>query len=389
MCTYTLRGHQLATVSTTNFMSLKTCAKRRHGSVKNKRSMRRIVGIRSDQGRHWWWRWNDGLLYSSLVKSATTSEEASKRDMSNRSRSAFDPYSGAIAIVRMAQSPQMWKPLVQAARTSGNSTMMLNDTKNNSNPAVFISIFSLFGRIKNHYFRAVVAFAGIIFRSRLHFWTTAPYSNHPWTLATVAIIIFIILAATSPIVNTANRIWNKLQQKKSEKRTGRSKYAHNAVYETRVHQQQFRWNSRHNTSIPSRKNPWDKPAAAPSIVCMNLGMRGQLFLFPVSTTSMLLSKRGSMIAGEIRFGNGNNAVAAAHRRMMKLPRLEDEEEEKEWCRHLLSSRSAFDPWRIKRRRRSAVGTYSRAITKERMAQSTEEAVVAEATRSINDPQFFH
>ena len=58
-------------------------------------------------------------------------------------------------------------------------------------------------------------------------------------------------------------------------------------------------------------------------------MRGQLFLFPVSTTSMLLSKRGSMIAGEIRFGNGNNAVAAAHRRMMKLPRLEDEEGDKE------------------------------------------------------------
>ena len=55
-----------------------------------------------------------------------------------------------------------------------------------------------------------------------------------------------------------------------------------------------------------------------------------MFLFPVSTTSMLLSKRGSMIAGEIRFGNGNNAVAAvAHRRMMKLPRLEDEEEDKE------------------------------------------------------------
>ena len=38
--------------------------------------------------------------------------------MSNRSRSAFDPYSGAITIVRMAQSPQMRKLLVQAARTS-------------------------------------------------------------------------------------------------------------------------------------------------------------------------------------------------------------------------------------------------------------------------------
>ena len=49
----TLRGHQLTTVSTTNFMSLKMCVKRRHGSVKNKRSKRRIVGIRSDQGRHW------------------------------------------------------------------------------------------------------------------------------------------------------------------------------------------------------------------------------------------------------------------------------------------------------------------------------------------------
>jgi len=30
--------------------------------------------------------------------------------------------------------------------------------------------------------------------------------------------------------------------------------------------------------------------------------------------------------------------------------------------------------------------YSRAITKERMAQSTEEAMAAEATRSVNDPQ---
>ena len=69
-------------------------------------------------GKQWRWWWNDGLLYSSLVKSATTSEEASKRDMSNRSRSAFDHYCGAIAIVRMAQSPHMRKPLVQAARTS-------------------------------------------------------------------------------------------------------------------------------------------------------------------------------------------------------------------------------------------------------------------------------
>ena len=48
-------------------------------------------------------------------------------------------------------------------------TMMLNDPKNKSNPAVFFSIFSLFGRIKNYYFRAAVAFAGIIFHSRLHF----------------------------------------------------------------------------------------------------------------------------------------------------------------------------------------------------------------------------
>ncbi len=31
-------------------------------------------------------------------------------------------------------------------------------------------------------------------------------------------------------------------------------------------------------------------------------------------------------------------------------------------------------------------TYSRAITKERMAQSTEEAMVPEATQSVNDPQ---
>ena len=41
-----------------------------------------------------------------------------KMDVVNRSRSAFDPYSGAITIVRMAQSPRMRKPLVQAARTS-------------------------------------------------------------------------------------------------------------------------------------------------------------------------------------------------------------------------------------------------------------------------------
>ena len=34
-----------------------------------------------------------------------------KMDMANRTRTAFDPYSGAIAIVRMAQSPQMRKPL--------------------------------------------------------------------------------------------------------------------------------------------------------------------------------------------------------------------------------------------------------------------------------------
>jgi len=61
-------------------------------------------------------------------------------------------------------------------------------------------------------------------------------------------------------------------------------------------------------------------------------------LFAVSTTTMMLSKRGSMIAGEIHFENGNNAVAAAQRRMMKLPRLEDlEEEEEECCRHLFSS----------------------------------------------------
>ena len=32
-------------------------------------------------------------------------------DMANRSRSAFDPYSGAIVIVRNAHSPQMRKPL--------------------------------------------------------------------------------------------------------------------------------------------------------------------------------------------------------------------------------------------------------------------------------------
>ena len=34
-----------------------------------------------------------------------------KMDVANRSRSAFDPYSGAIVKVRMAQSPQMRKPL--------------------------------------------------------------------------------------------------------------------------------------------------------------------------------------------------------------------------------------------------------------------------------------
>ena len=38
------------------------------------------------------------------------------------------------------------------------------------------------------------------------------------------------------------------------------------------------------------------------------------------------------------------------------------------------------------KRRNDVDTYSRAITKERMAQLTYEAVVAEAARSINDPQ---
>ena len=64
-------------------------------------------------------------------------------------------------------------------------------------------------------------------------------------------------------------------------------------------------------------------------MCMNLGMMGQLFLFQVSTTSMLLSKRGSMIAGEMHFGNGNNVVAAAQRRVAKLPGLEDKEEEEE------------------------------------------------------------
>ena len=64
---------------------------------------------------------------------------------------------------------------------------------------------------------------------------------------------------------------------------------------------------------------------------MNLGMMGQLFLFPVPTTSLLLSKRGSLIAGEMHFGNNDNVTADAQRRMMKLKllRLEDEEEEEE------------------------------------------------------------
>ena len=58
-------------------------------------------------------------------------------------------------------------------------------------------------------------------------------------------------------------------------------------------------------------------------------MMGQLFLFQVSTTSMLLSKRGSMIAGEIHFGNSDNVAAAAQRRVMELPGLDDKEEDQE------------------------------------------------------------
>ena len=44
---------------------------------------------------------------------------------------------------------------------------------------------------------------------------------------------------------------------------------------------------------------------------------------------MRLSKRGSMIAGEINFGNSDNVAATAQRRVMNLPGLEDEEEEEE------------------------------------------------------------
>ena len=44
---------------------------------------------------------------------------------------------------------------------------------------------------------------------------------------------------------------------------------------------------------------------------------------------MLLSKRGSMIAGEIHFGNSDNVAAAAQRRVMELPGLDDKEEDQE------------------------------------------------------------
>ena len=55
-------------------------------------------------------------------------------DISNRSRSAFDPYSGTVTSNEKAFS-------AGGANVRWNSTMMLNDPKNNINSAVFISIF--------------------------------------------------------------------------------------------------------------------------------------------------------------------------------------------------------------------------------------------------------
>lgn len=122
MCTYTLRTlrtHQLTTVSTTNFMCLKTCVKRKHGSVKNKKSKRRTVGICSNQGRQWRWSWNDRLLYSSLVKSATTKEQECfwPRFWSHHNRA-----NGTVASYEKAFS-------AGGANIRWNSTMVLNDPK--------------------------------------------------------------------------------------------------------------------------------------------------------------------------------------------------------------------------------------------------------------------
>ena len=50
-----------------------------------------------------------------------------KMDMANRSRSAFDPYSGAIVIVRKAHSPQMRKPLEWRRRE--HPIQLQNDVK--------------------------------------------------------------------------------------------------------------------------------------------------------------------------------------------------------------------------------------------------------------------
>ena len=93
-------------------------------------------------GRQWRWWWNDGLLYSSLVKSATTSEEASKNGYVKQEQECFWPLfwshhyraNGTVASNEKAFS-------AGGANVRWNSTMMLNDPKNNINPAVFISIF--------------------------------------------------------------------------------------------------------------------------------------------------------------------------------------------------------------------------------------------------------
>ena len=50
-----------------------------------------------------------------------------KMDMANRSRSAFDPYSGAIVIVQKAHSPKMRKPLEWRRRE--HPMQLQNDVK--------------------------------------------------------------------------------------------------------------------------------------------------------------------------------------------------------------------------------------------------------------------
>ena len=148
------------------------------------RSKRRIVGIRSDQGFREAMavmvkRWTP-LLFSCQI--SNNEWRSVQKGYVKQEQECFWPLfwshryraNGTVTSNEKAFS-------AGGANVRWNSTMMLKNPKNNINPAVFISIFSLFGRMKNYYFRATVAFVGIIFRSRLHFWTTAPYSNHPWT----------------------------------------------------------------------------------------------------------------------------------------------------------------------------------------------------------------